>query len=320
MTLRHDLEYAALASLAACCRALPRGAALAVGAAVGEVGWLLRLRRALVLANVSQALPGLPPRERRRLAARAARNFGRSAVEILRVAGGDRRRLDRLVGFDGLDALRAAAAARGAIVVTPHLGPWGLYITALATAGVPAALLAGRQHNPRVDRFILDIPGTVVRMISKGPAAPREVLRCLNESRAVMMVADQDAGPHGEMVPFLGRTASTLPLPALIALRYGTPVFALAGHRVGRHRHLVRLSTLPPPPAGSDEERRRAYTAAINAAFAEAVLAWPDQYFWYHRRWRDYDPPARGSSAAQADSATAASSASSTPAANDHGR
>jgi KDO2-lipid IV(A) lauroyltransferase len=294
MKLSYHLEYAGLASLAAFCRALPRAAALTVGAAVGEIGWLLRLRRSLVLSNIAQAFPALPAPDCRRLGARAARNFGRSVVEIVRVAGSDRRRLERIVSFEGLDALRQAAAGRGAIVVTPHLGPWGLYITALSTCGLPAALLAGRQHNPKVDRFILEIPGTVVHMISKGPAAPREVLRCLQEGRVVMMVADQDAGPHGQMVAFLGRSASTLPLPAAIALRHDTPVFALAGHRVGSGDHRVGVWPLPPPPAGGDEERRRAFTATINAAFGVAILAHPEQYFWYHRRWRDWPPERAG--------------------------
>ncbi len=320
MTLRHHLEYAGLIALAAVCRTGPRPAALAIGAALGEIGWLLRLRRSLVLANIAQALPALPPGDRRRLGARAARNFGRSVVEIVRVGGRDRERLAGIVQFTGLAGLRQAAAGRGAVVVTPHLGPWGLYITALSTSGIPAALLAGKQHNPKVDRFILDIPGTVVRMISKGPAAPREVLRCLQEKRVVMMVADQDAGPHGQMVPFLGRTASTLPLPAAIALRHDTPVFALAGHRVEGGAHRVRVWELTRPSGSDDADRRRAYTATMNAAFAEAILARPEQYFWYHRRWRDYSSHERVSSTAQAESATAASRAESTPTAHDQGR
>ena len=295
MTARHHLEYGALAGLAAVCRALPRGVALGVGAAVGELGWLLRIRRSLVLANIAQALPDLEPRDTRRLAARAARNFGRSVVEIIRVAGGDRRRLAEIVTFAGLDDLRAAAAAgSGAIVVTPHLGPWGLYITALSAAGLPAALLAGRQHNPKVDEFILNIPGTVVHMISKGRTAPREVLRCLHEGRVVMMVADQNSGPRGDMVPFLGRTASTLPLPAAIVARHATPLFALAGHRIAGGHHDVRLWRLPAPAAGPEGDRRQSLTLAINEAFAAAILADPEQYFWYHRRWRDYPPQSAG--------------------------
>jgi lauroyl/myristoyl acyltransferase len=68
-------------------------------------------------------------------------------------------------------------------------------------------------------------------------------------------------------------------------------------------------------PAGDGGDAHRlALTARINEALGDAVLAHPDQYFWYHRRWRDYPAAARGSDAAPADSA------SSTPAASEADR
>src|SRR5690606_10818380 len=137
------------------------------------------------------------------------------------------------------------------------------------------------------DEFILSIPGDAVRFISKGRTSPREVLRALGDGRAVVMVADQHSGPRGEVAPFLGRPASTLPLPGALAARNHTPIFLMAGHRVTRGTHLVRLTRLAPPPPGDESAVRHAVTVACNQALGAAILAHPDQYFWYHRRWRD---------------------------------
>jgi KDO2-lipid IV(A) lauroyltransferase len=294
MKLRHHLEYGAVVALAASLRALPRGAALAAGAALGQLGWWLRIRRSVVLANLAQALPAKTDGERRRIAARAARNFGRTVAEFVRFAGADRRRVGELVHLEGVAELRAAlASGTGAIVVTAHLGAWALYVTALAAAGIPSALLVGRQHNPKVQRFILGIPGDAVEFVPKSKGAPRDVLRCLREGRAVVMVADHRAGRHGERAPFLGRTASTLPLPGAISARHGTPIFLLAGGRAGRGTHAVTIAPLPLPPAGAEDERRHAITVACNDALGGAILACPEQYFWYHRRWHG-QPPGRG--------------------------
>ena len=285
MRPRHVAEYAGLLAVARVMRALPRPLALGAGGWIGRIGWWLRIRRRLVLANLAQALPEVAAARRRRIAAGAARNFGRTVAEFVRFAGRDRRRVLDFVRIEGLDDLREAlAGGRGAIVVTGHLGSWALYVTALAASGLPSALLVGRQHNEKVDRFILDIPGDAVRFISKGRTAPREVLRCLKEGMAVVMVADQDAGPQGIFAPFLGRPASTLSLPGAIASRHGTPLVVLAGHRTATGRHLVSLARLA-PAAGADPE---AVTAACNSALGAAILAHPDQYFWYHRRWRDH--------------------------------
>ncbi|MGC8917295.1 MAG: lysophospholipid acyltransferase family protein [Thermoanaerobaculum sp.] len=289
MKARHLLEYAALRLLSAFFRLLPRPWALALGAAVGQLGWWLRVRRKVVVANLATAFPNVPERERARLAAAAARNFGRTVAEFVRFAGRDRRHVGELVAIEGLEELRKALGeGRGALIVTAHLGAWALYVTALAARGIPAALLVGRQHNPYVDRFILAIPGGAVKFISKGRTAPREILRALQEGRAVVMVADQDAGPRGAFAPFFGKVVSTLPLPGAIAARYHPPLFLMAGHRVGRGRHQLTLQRLPLPEGENEDALRTEVAALCNRALEDAIRTHPEQYFWYHRRFRDY--------------------------------
>jgi KDO2-lipid IV(A) lauroyltransferase len=286
MRARYHLEYGSVLALAALLRAVPRGTALAVGAALGQLGWWLRIRRSLVLANLAQAFPAKTAGERRHTAARAARNFGRTVAEFVRFAGSDRWRVGELVRLEGLDELRATLrSGSGAIIVTAHLGAWALYVTALAAADIRSALLVGRQHNPKVQRFILGIPGEAVHFVPKSKGAPRDILRCLREGLAVVMVADHRAGRHGELAPFLGRTASTLALPGAISARHGTPVFLMAGRRVSQGRHLVTVSRLAAPAEGDEDVRRHAITVACNEALGYAILACPEQYFWYHRRW-----------------------------------
>jgi Kdo2-lipid IVA lauroyltransferase/acyltransferase len=291
MKARYHLEYGSVVALAALLRVLPRGAALEFGAALGQLGWWLRIRRRVVLSNLAQVLPAATPRERRRIAVRAARNFGRTAAEFVRFAGSDRERVGELVRVDGVEDLRAAlATGGGAIVVTAHLGAWALYVTALAAAGIPSALLVGRQHNPKVQRFILGIPGEAVQFVPKSKGAPRDILRCLRDGRAVVMVADHRAGRSGELAPFLGRMASTLPLPGAIAARHDTPIFLMAGRRTTHEEHVVTISRLALPTGGDDDQRRHAITVACNEALGAAILACPEQYFWYHRRWRGQPP------------------------------
>lgn len=290
MTGRHHLEYAGLLAVAGTLRALPRPLALEVGAAIGALGWALRVRRKLVLSNLAQALPALSHRGRCRLAARAARNFGRVVAEFVRFAGRDRTRLRQIVDLHGAEHLRQALErGEGAIVVTAHLGSWALYVTALADSGIPSALLVGKQHNRKVDAFILSIPGEAVHFISKGRASPRDILRSLRDNRAVVMVADQHSGPRGEVAPFLGRPASTLPLPGALAARQGTPIFVMAGHRVTRGTHRVDITPLELPAGGDEAALRHEITVRCNEALGAAILAHPDQYFWYHRRWRGED-------------------------------
>jgi KDO2-lipid IV(A) lauroyltransferase len=286
MRLRHGIEYGAVLAISTVARSLPRRPALVLGAALGQLGWLLLLRRRLVLSNLRQAMPTQTESERRRIGARAARSFGQTVVEYLRFPGRDRHDLRDLIELDGVDELKSAlASGHGALVVAAHLGAWALYVPALTANGVPTALLVGRQHNPLVDDLILGLPGPTVRFISKGPSSPRGVLRCLDEGRAVVLVADQRS-PRGMEVPFLGKPASTLPLPAAIAARHATPLFLLEGYRIAGGRHRAELRAVAIPTGGEEPERRREIATRINDALGAAILRHPDQYFWYHDRWR----------------------------------
>ncbi len=285
--MRDRSEYLALSAVAFLLRLLPWRFALALGATILDVSWWLGIRRRLVLRNLGAAFPALSIDSRRRLGRRAARNFGRTVTEFLRFAGRDRRRMLERIEIEGLEELRAAlAGGAGALVVTGHLGSWALYVTALAKSGIPSALLVGKQRNALVDAMILGIPGEAVRFISKGKYAPRHVLEALNEGRVVVMVADHYASSETVWAPFLGRPASTLPLPGALLERRRLPLFVMTGIRDAANGHRLRIARLSVDPRLDGEALRLEVACRCNAALGEAITETPEQYFWYHDRWK----------------------------------
>ena len=271
-------------------RIMPRRLALFGGAIIGQIGWILRIRRQIVISNLKQALPKAEYRHLKKIGAKSARNFGRTMVEFVRFDGKDRNRLDEIVSLEGAEDLRKALDhKRGALVLTGHLGAWALYFTALAAEKIPIALLVGRQHNPKVDKFIHSIPGDSVTLIPKGRSAIRKIVKCLEEGACVVMVADQHAGRTGIMSPFLGKDTPTLALPGSFVAKRNPPVFLMNGHRTDRGRHKVMVKPIEIPECPCNDSLKTEVTHCYNKAIGQAVLAHPEQYFWYHRRWRDTD-------------------------------
>jgi Kdo2-lipid IVA lauroyltransferase/acyltransferase len=287
MKFRHWIEYAFAIGFCWGFRLLPRNLALQAGALLGQLAWNLGIRKNLVLENLTRVFPELSDQERHALAARSARNFGRTVAEYARLNGHDQNCMGKFVEVEGGgDALtKALAAGNGALIVTGHLGAWALYMGALQLIDVAPALLVGRHHNPKFDQLILNIPGKNVQFISKGPTAPRHVLKCLKENRAVVMVADQRSS-MGLLSSFLGHPAMSLALPGAIIAKHRVPLFLLDGHRVsgGKHKMVIRVIEIPTDLEG--EELRQVVTDRCNQAIGETILKHPDQYFWYHRRWR----------------------------------
>jgi KDO2-lipid IV(A) lauroyltransferase len=285
--VRDTVEITLLRLVALPVRILPRRAALAIGGALGLLAWWTRLRRGLVMANLRRALPAASQAERRQVGRRAARNFGRTCAEFLRFAGRDRERVAELVAFEGLEGLRDVVAdGDGALVVTAHLGAWALYVTGLAAAGIPSSLLVGKQRNPHVDQLILGIPGDAVQFISKGKQAPRRILESLRDGKVVVMVADHYSSSQRVWAPFLGHPASTLPLPGALLAKHRRPLFLMSGVRGDAGRHRVAIRRLEVPDHLEGDDLRLEVAVLCNRELGREILAHPDQYWWYHQRWK----------------------------------
>lgn len=231
------------------------------------------------------------------------------------------------------ETVRAALdGGAGALVVTGHLGNWELAGAVLAGLGFGVSAVVKRQGNARVHRRIERLRrASGVETVAMSVAG-RRVPEALDRGDVVALVADQDARGKGVFVPFLGRPASTFRGPALLALRHRVPlVFGALVREGGRYRALARRVWSPegglevgegagpggrPAPgrggegapgpeapgeaaSGRDAPGRNggaaelALTRAWIGELERAVRARPEQYFWFHRRWKTRPEPDR---------------------------
>lgn len=287
---RHAVELAALRAVSVVLHAAPRSAALALGGWIGRTAWLLGVRRRRVLEYLAIAFPELDENERKRIGRASADNFGRTVAEFLRFPGGDRAAVGELVEIRGLEPLlRLRDQGKSAALVTGHLGAWALYVAALAASGVRPALLVGKQTNPGVDRLILELPGTAVTFISKGRSAPRHMLEAIRSGRLMVMVADHYSSDQKVRVDFLGRPAYTLPLPGALVEKHGLSLFRMTGRRIDGGRHVVDITPISLEELDDRDEMRLHVARRMNQALGEAIRDCPEQYFWYHNRWKHRD-------------------------------
>ncbi|EDY84396.1 Bacterial lipid A biosynthesis acyltransferase superfamily [Verrucomicrobiia bacterium DG1235] len=292
MRLSHTIEYCALIGFSKFLCVIPRKWAFGIGSAIGAVGWTLGIRKELVLSNIANARPDADDAELNRIGKQAARNFGRTITEFIRYGIKDRDALFDLIKIENIDiAKNALAQGKGAIILTGHYGAWALYFAAIAMRDLPLSLLVGKQHNEKIDAFIHKIPGDRVEFISKGRTAIRVILDKLKLGRAVVMVADQHAGKGGLVVPFLGKNASTLPLPGSFAVKYDAPVFIMTGQREADGSHTVTIKELEVPQQATPDQQKIEVVRRYNEELGKIIAARPEQYFWYHRRWREESEP-----------------------------
>jgi KDO2-lipid IV(A) lauroyltransferase len=243
----------------------------------------LRIRRDVVESQIADSFPDRDSDWVTRTGRACYRHFGE---EFALMAGG-RRAIEAAVpriDAPGVieDLYRISDGSAAAVVVTGHIGNWELAAAYAAVSGVPVTAVARRQRGRFGRRLHAIREAAGIEIIDHdGGAAP--VIRALRAGRCVTLVADQHAIQGAQPMPFLGRPAWTRLGPARLAAAAGVPlVFAALAREGERYRFHWR-----PLPRDIVEDADAVTVTRIWVSYLEeAVKRQPEQYFWFHRRWK----------------------------------
>ncbi len=268
---------------------LPHRSALAVGRLVGRLGWHLSGRdRGRALEHLAFALPELTEAERRRIAKASFLSAGMNLAELLSFLKRDRREILRRLEVHGWENVEAAkASGRSILILTGHCGSWELIGTALHEGGVPPAAVARPLDDAGLQKLLVDLRSHLgTTTIARGTqGAARQLLGVLRGGGALAMLIDQDTKVDGVWVPFFGRPAFTPVGAAEIALRQKANVIPSFIERRPDGGHLIRFQ-----PALDLPQDPREATALMTEKIEEQVRRRPEQWVWWHKRWRRQPP------------------------------
>jgi KDO2-lipid IV(A) lauroyltransferase len=289
-SLRHRAELGLFLAVRAAVRALPAAAARPAGAALGELIWLLGIRRRTVARNLRLVFPELSGSRRRRIARRCFRHFGAmtcDTVSMSRLDAVDLCRRLTLVGWERLD--EAESHGRGLLVLSAHLGNWEVAARPIGLYRGPFHVVVRPFNNPLVYRYLAAERERFGEVQIAKRGAAKQLFRVVRQGGRAGVVMDQRVRPdQGIVLPFLGHPALVTPLPASVALRTGAPAVPLVAWPEAGGRYRVEVGEPILPPVG--EERGEEAVAALSRRYLAALEAdirrHPEQWLWMHRRWR----------------------------------
>ncbi|MHC4932542.1 MAG: lysophospholipid acyltransferase family protein [Planctomycetota bacterium] len=252
-------------------------AARAVAAAAPE---LLPGTAGVVRGNLRLALGKAPPK----LVRAVYRHFAEAMVDLLffeRLF--DPSRFGEHFRFDGggLEHYRKSRPDGGAVFVTGHFGNWELYGAAFRFVGIPIAPIARPQgkgwFNTWLERFRRDQGQEIIPKQNALPLA----LKALRRGTNVAFLIDQAAGYGGVPIPFFGQPAYTHVAPASLAIKLDLPLYAGYSTRLGDGICYRCFAEQVPLTSDPVEVMGR-----VNALLEGYVRDRPEQWWWFHRRFK----------------------------------
>lgn len=291
------LEYVALRAIVGIVRAAP----LDTASAVSGRAWrylapkITPKRHIRALANLAIAFPDMPPAEREKIALANWENLGRVMAETMQM---DRILRDpKRIEIANLQVFARYRDKLGPVVgVSLHMGNWELAIWPLTLAGANPAAVYRSVNNPYVDQYLrhqrrdlypggLLGRGKVEGDHGEGKKTARYIMDYVRRGGRLGMVADL-YDRTGLQVPFFGRDAGTVAMPAIIARRVGARIWLARCVRIGGGvKFRIELVELRIPRTANQSEDIRWATAAMQRQFEAWIREVPEQWMWSNRRW-----------------------------------
>lgn len=196
----------------------------------------------------------------------------------------------------------ALSKGKGILFSSAHTGNWEITAASVANAGIPVNVIAKRIHVDGLNDMLVNLrlsKGVKVILRSASDSA-RKMLKALKNNETLAMLIDQDTKKvQGVFVDFFGRKAYTPSGLAAIALRTGSPVFFALDKREGEYLHkTVVKGPVTITPTGNVQEDIKRLTQKLTTMLEEHIRSCPDQWVWFHERWRTTEAELRASAEA----------------------
>jgi Kdo2-lipid IVA lauroyltransferase/acyltransferase len=261
------------------------------GAAARRIGPLLPAHRT-GRANLSAAFPGKDAAWIEQTLRGAWENLGRVAGEYVHLGtlwdyAEEHPNAGRIVTDDAPLFNLLQQDGKPALCFAAHLGNWELPAVMAAAHGLPSAVLYRMPNNKAVAREITRIRAPLMgHLIRSRAQAPLEMAAALERGEHLGMLVDQHFS-RGVDVTFFGRRCKANPSIARLARQFDCPVVGVRVIRLPDRRFRIAAEgplDLPRDDAGRVDVQRS--TQLITSIVEGWISEHPDQWLWFHRRWR----------------------------------
>src|SRR6266480_4788074 len=282
------LLYRAGSAIAA---GLPLPVLFALGEFLGFCAWLLSGKyRRLAKRNVAIAFTNeKKPQEMRHLVRRHFQRLGANLLCSVKLTAMPPEKILQRVKVDNIEAMdREFRAGVPVVLVLSHLGTWELFAQLMPkfVGHVRNASVYQKLGNRFIDEHVRRTRSQTGLELFDRQAGFEPVIELLRSGGGVGVLSDQHAGDHGLWTPFVGRLASTSPLPGLLAKRTRAALIAAGVYTTGPARWRMVFTDRFDQPGASVA----ALTSMINEVIEQQIRVAPEDWFWVHNRWKTPQP------------------------------
>ncbi|MCS5421396.1 MULTISPECIES: lysophospholipid acyltransferase family protein [Psychrilyobacter] len=282
--MKHKIEYYLMISFVKLLMMFPEKTRYNFAEKLGIMGYhLIKKRRMIALANLKLAFPEKTDEERVELAKKNYKVLTKAYLSSLWIM--DYIFDETKVNVENYHILdEAVAENKGLIIATMHMG--NLEASLKITEKYRLSDVVKAQRNPYIDEYITKNRSQLnFNMIKKSKSTPKELLKVIKNKEILALFSDHR--DKGTTVNFFGRD-TIAPTGAIhFALKFKVPlVFGYSILNENNTNTVKIIKRIELIETGNLKDDVRVNTQNLIHLMEEAIRENPEQWMWFHDRWR----------------------------------
>jgi KDO2-lipid IV(A) lauroyltransferase len=244
----------------------------------------------LIAHNLARAFPSATPLFIEDLNKNIYNHFGNVFVEIARTFA--RRNPQTILARSRIlhpEVLeRALQKKRGLIIFSAHFGNWEWVPLLLHTHfDKDIHSIARPMDNALIEKKVKEFREAMGSKIIYKQGSLRTILTRLASNEIIFLLIDQNTVPReGIFVDFFAQKASTITTVAQLYLKKNIPVVPVFLHYEGPEIILEVLPEINYSRRDNGNDDLLALTQQMTGLIETQIRKFPDQWFWFHDRWK----------------------------------
>jgi KDO2-lipid IV(A) lauroyltransferase len=273
---------------------IPHRKIVRLGQMLGLLMFYLDARhRRIVRRNLKFAFPEWEWSRVLRVTKNVYKNFGVTALEIFQISCSSRRdTLTKARVIQGIKNTEYLDNENGVFLITAHLGNWE--VASLFVSGFirnPFVAVARKIRPQWFEQWVIDFRTRFGGEIINKKGALPDMQKALRQGKILGVLIDQGTkAGEGVKVKFFGRDVQAHAAVALLALRCKSPVIPGFCVREDKGFRIILEPPINLQRTGDLKADIQANTQLMMDAIEKAIRLYPDQWFWFHKRWKVYYP------------------------------
>ena len=197
--------------------------------------------------------------------------------------------LEQVVFKNEYFLLDAIKSGRPIIVTTAHFGQWEIFGLAVASHFGPSSVLGRKLDSSVMDKILRENRAQFdVELIDKDGGA-KDILKALKARRIVGILVDQNTAPKdGIKVQFFGKDVLHTPAASVLAQKTNALIINAFIYQKGENLNEICFEQPIDISTFDKEDAVQKATQMQCSACEEMVRARPEEYFWFHQRFKRF--------------------------------